>query len=362
MVSTVVFAGGGTGGHLYPALAVAEAVTARAPDTEFVYLCSTRAVDRTVLSAAGVEPTPIPAMPISARPTAMLRFLMSWPKATRAAADAIRAAGEATVLVATGGFVAAPAARAAKRMRVPVLLVNLDAVPGRANRWIANWADEAFTAARGGPGAFVGPVVRRALREGPPQAACRRAFGLDADKPTLLVTGGSLGARTINDTMIELARSGGLPAGWQVLHQTGSDDNGAIVAAYRYAGVPAEVRTFVDDMPGAWRSADLAITRGGAGAVAELSVVGVPAIVLPYPYHKDEHQRLNAAELAEAGAVVICDDTRDGARNARTLRGVLGSIAAGGRLAAMREAIATFSARDGAAAVAEAILGRLDGR
>ena len=358
-MSTVVFAGGGTGGHLYPALAIAEVIEARAPETRFVYLCSTRPVDRQVLGSAHATPTPIPAAPFSGRPRGFALFAASWGKAVNAATAALREARGPVVMVATGGCVAPPAAKVAKKLGVPVVLVNLDAVPGRANRWLMRSADEVFTAAKGGPGTFVGPIVRRALREGPPQGACRKAFGLDPDTPTLLVTGGSLGASTINGTMIERADLGGIPEGWQVLHQTGADENGPVEQAYRDARVPAVVRPFIADMPAAWRSADLAITRGGAGAIAELSVVGVPAVVLPYPYHADEHQRLNAGELAESGGVVICDDTRDAAQNAESLKRVLASIVAGERLEAMRRAMAAFTDRDGAVAVAEAVLGRL---
>jgi hypothetical protein len=166
------------------------------------------------------------------------------------------------VVVAMGGFVAAPAAQAARAERVPVVLVNLDAVPGRANRWIARHARRVLTAAKvpGIDWEYVRPIIRRSAMAPGDRATCRHMFQLDAERSTLLVTGASLGARTINEFMLAwLERHGALLRNWQVIHQTGQGEHDGLRQAYERAGVPALVVPFLDTMGAAWGAADLAV-------------------------------------------------------------------------------------------------------
>ncbi len=365
---TVLFAGGGTGGHIFPCVAIHEQLAAASPVVR--YLCSTRTLDAEILRAAELPFMPVPAQPFAIGPRGLWRFVHSWVPAVSTARAAIRelraSAGPAArvVMVATGGFVSAPAARAASLERVPVVLVNLDAVPGRANRWVARGAARTLTAAAitSGPGkawTLVPPIVRKAALAPGSQEECRRLAGLDANKPTLLVTGASQGARSINQLLTHLAEHhADVLRNWQVLHQTGNDKECDFVReAYLRAGIRAVVRSFVDGMGVWWGAADLAVGRCGAGIVAEAWANTVPGIFMPYPYHRDQHQRANARPLEAAGAAVVATDLIDPAANAAVagvaIVSLLGSPA---RRAAMREAYAALGPADGAARVAQIVL------
>ncbi len=362
---TYFFAGGGTGGHIYPALAIAEQF-AGAPDVAWRVLCSPRPLDAEILREEGASYAVIPARPFGLSPRTLLRFLWGWGDSVRAARTHLREAkaqGEVRV-IAMGGFVAAPVVQAARVERVPITLVNLDAVPGRANRWIARHAESCFTAANVAGVTWTGvpPIVRRAaLAPGPPPH-CRRSLGLDPDRPTLFVTGASQGARSINDLMAALLREHRetfVQGGWQVIHQTGKGEAEATRLAYADAGVPALVQPYFKAMGVPWGAADLAISRAGAGSVAEAWANRVPTIFLPYPFHKDQHQEENARPLSGLGAASVLRDFVDPARNARDhAPAILGLMNSDDDRSRMRAAFANLPAADGAARIASALLAR----
>lgn len=363
MTARYLFAGGGTGGHIYPALAILEHL--HAPHT---LLVSSRAIDARILATAGEPFVALPAQPVGLRPRALLRFLRGWAPSVRTVRRLIREAraqGESPHLVAMGGFVAAPAVQAARAEQVPVTLVNLDAVPGKANRWIARRAS-AIVSSAATPGfdwPRVPPIVRAAARAADPPAVCRARLGLDANVHTLLVTGGSQGARSINALLIELARRRpDALGGWQILHQAGHGDDALVRAAYADAGARALVVSFIERMADAWGAADLALCRSGANTVAEAWANAVPCLFLPYPFHRDEHQRLNAAPLVEAGAAVLATDRIDAGANladaGETLATLLTDADARAR---MKSALVALGPADGAARVA-AMLREADAR
>lgn len=327
--TTLVIAAGGTGGHIYPALAIAEhlALTNPPPNLRVVALHSRRPVDHRVIAAARIRNAPIeshalPALPMAANPIRAAKALWACARSVAIAASLLRSwrrEGPVAVLT-TGGFVAPPVALAAARLRIPVTLVNLDAVPGSASRLVARLRPTVFTVAPV-PGEPtwqpIPPIVRRAFLDAADAdpADARRCFGLNPTVRTLLVTGGSQGAGSVNALMLHLLDHH--PAwwqGWQVIHQTGEGAADAVRSAYERAGVPASVHDFMHDMPSAWRSADLAISRAGAGAVAEAWAMRVPTLFLPYPWHRDQHQRLNAQPLVDAGAAALVTDAIDPAR------------------------------------------------
>ncbi|MFG0326212.1 MAG: glycosyltransferase [Phycisphaerales bacterium JB037] len=358
-----LFAGGGTGGHLFPGLAIAERLGELGPVSSR-FVCSTRDIDRSILEAERVEFEPIGASPFGVRPRAAARFLQSWRPAVKAGRASIarlrESAGEVQV-VAMGGFVAAPVVAAARAERVPVTLVNLDAAPGKANRWIAGRVDRVVTATPiERPGwEIVGPIVRRqALSRGPSQH-CRLRLGLDPDRPTLLITGASQGAASVNGMMLELVLTKRSAFdGWQIIHQTGRDDEERVRAAYARAGVAAEVRAFFREMGEVWGAADLAVTRGGAGSIAEAWANRVPSLVLPYPFHRDRHQRLNAEPLARAGGAILAEDRVDPSRNAAEAGARLVELLGdGAERSAMRQRLAQMGPTDGADRVARILLG-----
>ena len=366
MSTTFLFAGGGTGGHLFPGLAISEQLSAQCGDAgiKAVFACSTRPLDTEILRAQSVEFHPISAEPFGLSPRRFLKFAMSWGGAVRASRDLIRAqlkSGPVHV-VAMGGFVAAPFAQAARAENIPVTLVNLDAVPGRANRWIAKRAAAIFTSAEVNlPGwTVVPPIVRKQATPPGPPALCRERLKLDPHHPTLLVTGASQGAKSINDfliAMLERSRDVFLAHAWQVIHQTGKGEADRVRAAYRAAEVPALVTPFLDDMGAAWGAADLAVSRSGAGSVAEAWSSNVPSIFLPYPYHKDEHQRINALPLERCGACIIAKDLIDAGPNVDTIGPRLTDLLAhADKRAAMRSAFTALGPADGAARIARSLL------
>lgn len=372
--ATYIFCGGGTGGHLFPALAIAERLHDRLGErASFLFLCSQREVDRRILEAEQVggqlvDFRPLPARPLAASPLGMARFVESWGPSVRTARAAIREARgqegpRRVVAVAMGGFVAAPAAQAARVEKVELVLVNLDAVPGKANRWVAKRADRVLTAADAGPVEWerIGPIIRRrAIAPGPP-AECRAALGLDPDRPVLLVTGASQGARSLNELMLALveAEGQGVLAGWQVIHQAGGQaDLEALREVYAAAGVPAVVEPFVREMGLWWGAAELALARAGAGIVAEVAANRVPAIFAPYPGHRDQHQAHNAAGLVAAGGAVVQADRESPRANMEGLGRVLTELLADpARRLSMRAALARVSGADGAERAAQALAG-----
>ncbi|MFT3686784.1 MAG: UDP-N-acetylglucosamine--N-acetylmuramyl-(pentapeptide) pyrophosphoryl-undecaprenol N-acetylglucosamine transferase [Phycisphaerales bacterium] len=367
---TFIFAGGGTGGHLYPGLAIAEQLRRLNPDAKVLFLCSDREIDRKVLEPEDVPFKSLPAKPIAMGVRKMWRFVSSWPGSVRATRAAIREARShgPVHMVAMGGFVAAPAVQAARAERVPVTLVNLDAAPGKANRWIANrvGSEVAFTTvadAAHPSWKLVAPIVRSEATATRDKAACRRELGLDPAKPVLMITGGSQGATSINLLMAALAKEHGAAftaRGWQVLHQTGKDEEAGPTEVYKNAGVRAVVVPFTRQMGLWWGAADLAVSRSGAGAVAEAWCNRVPCVFLPYPYHADDHQRLNAQELEKLGVAVVCKDRVTAATNL----GESGKVIAGlltdpSRLGPMAAAAAGLPAADGAAVIAAHLASRM---
>lgn len=356
-----LFAGGGTGGHLFPGLAIAEQLErlSGGAGVRSVFLCSDRPLDAKILSREGVEFEVTPAKPVGVRPRALVRFLRSWGPSVRAARGVIareRARGAAVEVVAMGGFVAAPVVQAARVERVPVLMLNLDAAPGLANRWISKRAKVIVTTAPA-PGVTwerIPPIVRRAAIAPGDAAECRRRLGLDPERPTLFVTGASQGAESINRMMALLVREHAAAlAGWQVVHQTGRQENGELEEAYRAAGVPAVVFGFRNDMGVAWGCADMAVSRAGAGSVAEAWANHVPTVFMPYPYHRDQHQKKNAEPLVEAGGAVVCTDRVDAAANVDSAGAeVLSLLGDAPRRLEMKKALDKLGPADGAKRVA----------
>lgn len=360
-----VFAGGGTGGHLFPGLAIAEQLRAREPSVRCIFACSTRPLDAEILSAEKAEFVPIPAEPFALSPRRMLRFVLRWGGAVRASRmllGSLAEEGANVDVVAMGGFVAAPFVQAAHVEHRPVTMVNLDATPGRANRWIARKAKRIFTAAEvpGKGWTQIAPIVRIAARPPGSQAHCRTALGLAADRPTLLVTGASQGAQTINQLLISLVTEhpqAFKADGWQVIHQTGKGGDAAAREAYQAAGIPAVVRPFFQEMGAVWGAADAAVSRSGAGSVAEAWAACVPTVFMPYPYHRDLHQRANALPLARRGACIIAPDAIDATANVGGAgKVILEILATPEKRATIRRAIGDLGPANGAEFLADQLL------
>lgn len=365
----VAFLGGGSGGHIYPALAVADELHALlgAGGGRAVFLTGDRPADATALEGAVVfglpaERVALPARPPSLRPAGLARCVASWGgsvRAARASLASLRSACGRVVAMSTGGYVSAPAAQAARVEGVPLVLVALDAVVGKANRYVARRARRRLMAQDTAAGRWeaVGPIVGPAARPPADARTCRTHLGLAAGAQTLLVLGGSQGASSLNALLEHLCASRPeAMQGWQVVHVSGGGHwERRLRDAYAHAGVPASVMAYAAPIGWAWGAADLALTRAGAGAVAEARASRTPAIFLPYPYHRDQHQGRNAAALVEAGAAVVVRDLVSPQENARVVAPLLERLGAGD-LEPMRAAAGRLTQPAGAAVCARALV------
>jgi UDP-N-acetylglucosamine--N-acetylmuramyl-(pentapeptide) pyrophosphoryl-undecaprenol N-acetylglucosamine transferase len=359
----IVMAGGGTGGHISPGLAIAERIAEIAPEVQSVFACSSRRIDAEMLSDAGATSHPIPAESPSLSPRRLLRYLQAW-WPTRCAVRELFDGRRVSCVVSLGGFVTPPVVAEARRRGIPVLLVNLDATPGRANRWVARRATETVSAVPvpslpGFASAVVGMPIRRSAIAPASAEVCREELGLDPGSPVLLVTGASQGAQTLNDTMVALARAHPKDfEQWQVLHLCGA--GGAVSAlsrAYREVGVRAAVLPFVHRMGVAWGAAELAVSRAGANSVAEAQANHVPTVFVPYPWHKDLHQRENAQPLVDAGAAEMALDGIDVQRNLGVLGArVLALMKDASLRMSMRQALQLRDSTDSARRIAQRVL------
>lgn len=357
---TILYAGGGTGGHIFPSIAIQERVADIDANVRPHFLTSQRPLDAQIMADHHFDTTPLPARPMSMRPWHWLGIYKQW-RASMNAVDRVIDQHKPIALVAMGGFVAAPAAKAAKRRGVPVLLVNLDAVPGRANRYIAGLATQCFTAYPTDAFAdaqLVGVPLRKSALATVDPAAARAALGLTTDRETLLITGASQGARSINQALVALTEDAPFRkamASWQIYHLAGdnAEDIAALKAAYAKHGIPAVVQPFTHEMGLTWAAATIAVSRAGAGSVAEVWSSATPTIFLPYPFHKDQHQKLNAAPLVDTDTALMLEDLVDPARNARQLAAPLTQLMQNpGEQQRIRQSLREHQPREGADAAA----------
>lgn len=357
-MTTYLLAGGGTAGHVNPLLAVADRLRERHPDAEVLVLGTAEGLEARLVPARGYELLTIEKVPFPRRPNgAALRFPSRFRRSIRTVVQLIADRG-VDVVVGFGGYVATPAYLAARRARVPVVIHEANARPGLANRLGARFAARvgvAFHGTRLRHAEFVGMPLRREIETldragGRSEAA--RMFDLDPSRPVLLATGGSLGARRINRTMV--ASAGALvDAGWQVLHVTGaaSDVEDPGLEGYRMV-------EYADRMDLALALADAAVSRAGAATVSELSALGIPAVYVPYPVGNGE-QRFNAADVLGAGGGLLVDDAAFVPEWVE--RQLVPLIADRGRLASMARAAASVGALDGTERTIALIDGALTG-
>ncbi|HET8594933.1 MAG TPA: undecaprenyldiphospho-muramoylpentapeptide beta-N-acetylglucosaminyltransferase [Intrasporangium sp.] len=308
--TSVLLAGGGSAGHVSPLLALADALKRRHPGIRVTALGTQTGLEARLVPARGLDLRFVPKVPLPRRPSAdLLRLPLRLRDAIAAAGRAIEETG-AEVVVGFGGYVSTPAYVAARRRRVPIVIHEQNARPGLANRLGARWTPYVATT-------FSASALPHATRVGMPlrpeiaslDRPARRVealehFGLESQWPTILVTGGSLGAKRLNDAFRE--RVGTLSqAGIQVLHVTGAGKE--FEPDRPVAGAPYVTVPYVDRMELAYSAADLVVARSGANTVAELTTVGLPAVYVPLPIGNGE-QRLNAAEVVAAGGGLLVPD------------------------------------------------------
>ena len=313
------FAGGGTGGHIYPAIAIAEQIVKFEPQAKVHFFISTRIIDSKILSGTNFGYTLLPGVGFSFRPDKLFKFYGLFLKSCKLAKEKI-AASDNAVVIGVGGYVAAPVCLAGHKLGAKVKLLNVDVKPGRANKLIKRWADEVFVQfgeteqyfnRRGTKINVFGCPLRNGFARADANKA-KNELGLDSDKKTLVVTGASSGSVSINEAVCSLLGELDEYADeWQIVHLTGENNFDNVKARYRDAKINVKVLDYYDDMASLLAGADLVIGRSGAGSVAEYAAAGVASICMPYPHHKDRQQYFNAEKLVEAGAAVVVDDLPD---------------------------------------------------
>jgi UDP-N-acetylglucosamine--N-acetylmuramyl-(pentapeptide) pyrophosphoryl-undecaprenol N-acetylglucosamine transferase len=321
----LIVAGGGTGGHLYPGIAVADEV--RAAGGEVMFVGTTRGIEARVVPAAGY---PLELLEVSGiKRMGLVRTLQGLGRVPLALGRSLSIVRKwkPDVVLGVGGYASGPMVLAAALARYPTAIQEQNSVPGFTNRTLGRFVRAVFTAFEAaGPFfparkvALVGNPVRRKFVES--------ARGPAAPSGSVLVVGGSQGARAVNELVIGaaelLAARGALPP---LVHQTGTADADRCLERYRALGLAerVSVRPFIEDMAGTLAGAGLVIGRAGALTLAELAIVGRPAILIPLPTAADDHQSKNAAEFARAGAAVVLEQQQaTGASLAELMSGLLG--------------------------------------
>jgi UDP-N-acetylglucosamine--N-acetylmuramyl-(pentapeptide) pyrophosphoryl-undecaprenol N-acetylglucosamine transferase len=310
----IVIAGGGTGGHVIPALAIAQQLKKQF-GAEVLFIGTARGIETRLVPQAGFR---LELIQVGALKNVSLmtraKTMFDLPRAI-AASSRMLSEFDPEVVIGVGGYASGPAMVAAIRRRLPTLAFEPNVVPGFANRMIARWVSAAAVhfeeTCRYFPNCRVtGVPVREAFFAIPPKSISSEVAGT----PTLLVFGGSQGARAINQAMIEsLAGLREKIPGIHIIHQTGQRDYDRVLAAYQQSGISGEVHKFIDDMPGTFGRADLLVCRSGASTVGEITAAGKPAIFVPFPAAADDHQNVNARALERAGAAVVVEESNLGA-------------------------------------------------
>ncbi len=359
-------AGGGTAGHLQPALAIAEALVAAGHERGTIeFVGSTRGQDRTTLEGRGFPFTLLPGRGIvrSLSPRSLVANLGAL---VGLAVAAVRGVGIVTrarpeVVVSVGGYASLAASLAAVVRRVPLVLVNVDAVPGAANRLLGRFAT---ASAVGWPGSTlpravvtgtpVRPEITSVDRAPAGRQAAREGLGLPVDRPTVAVFGGSLGARRINQAVFDLAERWKDRDDRSIYHVVGRRQWDEGLARRPGPDGLALVRVAYEDrMDQLYAAADVVVSRAGAMTVAELAVAGLPAILVPLPGSPGDHQTANARVLEQAGAAVLLPDDRCDARSLGTA--LDGLFAEPDLLVSMGRAAAELGRPDAAAAGARLV-------
>lgn len=358
MIDRIVIAGGGTGGHLFPGIAVLEELRRRHPTVDALFVGTARGIEARVLPARGEKLELVDVRPLKGRGAGdLLRNLAILPGAAAKAGSILRK-HKPDVVLGVGGYASGPMLAAAAAMRIPTAILEQNAYVGLTNRMLAPLVGRAYisfaeTASTFGErkARLTGNPVRRAFVD-----AARRAMsdpdGFEARCRRVLILGGSQGARALNEAVPRaIALLGEAFGDLEIVHQTGESMREEVAERYRAFGVRADVVSFIDDTARAYASSAVVVARAGATTLAELCAIGRPSILVPYPLAADDHQRKNAEALERAGAarcVVQADLTP--ARLADELRNLLGHA---GERRAMADAARRQGRPDAAAAIVD---------
>lgn len=344
----ILVSGGGTGGHIFPALSIANALRRRL-NAEILFVGAENRMEMEKVPAAGYEIKGLPVAGFDRRHLlrnigVLLKLRKSLGMARRIVRDF-----KPDIAIGVGGYCSGPTLKSAQRLGVPTLLQEQNSYAGVTNKLLARKADRICTAYPGMERFFpadkivlTGNPVRKDLTEGmPDRAKARESFGLDPERATVLVVGGSLGALTLNESMEKDLRRL-LDAGLQVIWQTGKNFGTRGTAAAK--GLKGSVVTpFITDMASAYAAADIVVSRAGAGSISELELLGKPCVLVPSPNVAEDHQTKNALALSEKGAAILVRDAEARDKLADT---VIALAANPGKLREMSENISRLALRD----------------
>jgi UDP-N-acetylglucosamine--N-acetylmuramyl-(pentapeptide) pyrophosphoryl-undecaprenol N-acetylglucosamine transferase len=351
----VLIAAGGTGGHIYPGIAVAKELLRRQPESEIRFVGTARGLENKLVPQAGFELSLIDSAGLkNVGLVARARGLLVLPKSFSAARSLIKSF-RPDVIIGAGGYVSGPVVLTAALLKLPTLVMESNAFPGWTNRVLARFVDKAavsFEAALPyfrGKAVVTGNPVRREFFEIPVRQREPGRF-------SILVFGGSQGAHAINEAMIAALPSlESLRDVLRITHQTGEADFAGVNSGYVDAGwgERAEVRKYIDNMVGAFADVDLVVCRAGATTTAELIAAGKASVMIPFPLAADDHQRKNAAALEQAGAGrMVLQQDLSGERMATEIATLAGEPE---KITSMEQAARTLARGDAAAAVVEMI-------
>ena len=363
----VAFTGGGTGGHIYPALGIDDALRANlGPDAYEARFFGNR---------GGLEATLVTSMPVRFVRSAPLQRRLSLGTLLTIAANAAGVAGalralaayKPAMLIATGGYVCFPVVVAARILRLAritrtrIALLEINATPGLTNRLLTPLVDEVWTSYAASSASFgsktvvTGAPVRASLARRSLPALAREALDLDPAGTTIVAMGGSQGARSINEAVAALVTRRTLPPAWQILHVSGERDYAYMQAEERALAPGNRVRLvpYLPDPADAYAAADVVVARAGASTLAELTATGTPAVLIPYPHAAEQHQASNAAVLESAGAAIVLPDA---GLDGDALWWALQGVAEPERNASMRAAARSLSPHDATVAIVERVL------
>lgn len=356
----VLISGGGTGGHIFPAISIANAIKNRFPDVEIKFVGAENRMEMQRVPAAGYE---IIGLPVSGFDRKNLlknvKVLFRLWKSIRRARRVVREF-KPQIAIGVGGYASGPTLKAAQRMGVPTLLQEQNSYAGVTNKLLAAKAGRICVAYDGMERFFPAdriiktgnPVRKNLLTNTMTQAEAKTALGFDPARPLVLVVGGSLGARTINEA-VGNALDTITADGRQLLWQTGKNyvDSEAVRRAAGHKDVTATA--FISDMDVAYRAADLVVSRAGAGSISELQLLGKPVILVPSPNVAEDHQRKNALALADRGAAVMILDADAAARLPKAIVDLAGDEA---KRRELTENILGMALRDSDEKIVDAVL------
>ena len=324
-----VLTGGGTGGHAYPAISIGEALRSECPDCELLFVGTRDSLEERLAITAGIKFTGVTGRKLTK--TVSVGTILTMASLARGIVEAssVLRGFKPDVVIGTGGYASAAVVLAQALRGGKSIIHEADAIPGRTNRWLSRFANKVCVASEeslkflpAGKTVVTGLAIRSELLHLPKREEARKALGLDANAFTILVFGGSQGARKLNEVVAEsTAELKSLPV--QILHQTGQKNyDEAHERAESIGWDRYQVRGYLDDMRSAYAAADLVVCRSGFGSISEITAVGLPSILVPYPYSHADHQTKNAEFVARnGGAIKISDGDFSAEFLIKTVRG-----------------------------------------